>query len=160
MSRNFSDLLHSHKSEGRVICVEIGPVLDLDFFTYPLICNIVDALSDKVCAFKANPAPFLARGDLGFRALICIASHITSSTDVPFILDIKGGDVAYTNARWVNFAFNVVGADAIVVHPWGGFEPLDCFFEDSSKGVFLWSRSSAPWRWSSNIFLRSPQVDS
>ncbi len=144
MSRNFSDLLRNHESEGKVLCVEIGSVLDSDSFTYPLIRDVVDALSDKVCAFKINPAPFFARDTLGFRSLLLIASYITSSTDVPLILDIKGGDVAYTNTHWVRFAFDVVGADAVVVHPWGGFDPLDCFFEDSSKGVFLWSRSSAP----------------
>ena len=143
MSRDFSNLLRSHISEGRLICVEIGSVLDFDFFAYPLIRDIVDAISDKVCAFKVNPAPFFAHGYLGFRSLLCIASYITSSTDVPFILDIKGGDVAYTNMHWVDFAFNTVSADAVVVHPWGGFDPLDCFFDDSSKGTFVWTRSSA-----------------
>lgn len=144
MSRNFSDLLRNHESEGKVVCVEIGSILDSDSLTYSLIRDTVDALSDKVCAFKANPAPFFARGNPGFRMLSLIASHITTSTDIPFILDIKGGDVSYTNARWVGFAFNVIGADAVVVHPWGGFDPLGCFFDDPSKGVFVWIRSSAP----------------
>lgn len=144
MSRNFSDLLRNHESEGKVVCVEIGSILDSDSLTYSLIHDTVDALSDKVCAFKANPVPFFARGNPGFRMLSLIASHITTSTDIPFILDIKGGDVPYTNARWVRFAFNVIGADAVVVHPWGGFDPLSCFFDDSSKGVFVWIRSSAP----------------
>ena len=144
MSRNFSDLLHNLESEGKTICVEIGSALDSDSFTYPLIRDIVDALSDKVCAFKANPAPFFAWGASGFKSLLLIASHITSTTDVPLILDIKGGDVAYTNTHWVDFAFNIVGANAVVVHPWGGFDPLDCFFDDISRGVFVWGRSSAP----------------
>ena len=144
MSRNFSDLLRNRESEGKTVCVELGSLLDSNSFTYPLVRDVVDALSDKVCAFKINPAPFLARDALGFRSLLLIAQYITSATDVPLILDIKAGDVAYTNTHWVNFAFNVVGADAVVVHPWGGFDPLDCFFDNSAKGVFVWCRSSAP----------------
>lgn len=143
MTRDFSSLLKKRECEGKHICVGLEPVLHSDAATFPFIRDIVDSVSDLVCAFKINPAPFFARGDDGFRMLLLTASHIISSTDVPVILDMKCGDVDAMNKRWKQFAFDTAAVDAIIVSPWGGFDSMDCFFGDTlSKGIFIWCRSS------------------
>ncbi|MCY4577347.1 MAG: orotidine-5'-phosphate decarboxylase [Candidatus Kaiserbacteria bacterium] len=144
MVRDFSSLLKKREGEGKHICVGLESVLNLDSATFPLIRDVADSVSDLVCAFKINPALFFGRGDIGFEWLLSLVSHITSSTDVPVILDIKCGDIDVMNDAWKTFAFDTVAADAVTVNPWGGFDSLNCFFRDTpSKGVFIWCRSSA-----------------
>ena len=154
MNRDFSSLLKDRQREGKHVCVGLEPILRFDFATFPLIRDAVDSVSDLVCAFKVNPTPFFGRGDAGFRMLLLTVSHIISSTDVPVILDMKCGDISAMNKEWKRFAFDTVGADAITVNPWGGFDALDCFFDDtSSKGVFVWCRSSSPGHSGPQTFL-------
>ena len=155
MSRNFRDLLEARWEEGKFLCVG----LDSDLNKIPeeirrestretiVAFNraIVDATRDLVCAYKPNSAYYEARGDEGWAALRETIFYIEeTASDVAVILDAKRGDIASTNERYAEAAFDYLHADAITVQPYLGSEPLKPFFDRKEKGVIVLCHTSNP----------------
>ena len=93
------------------------------------------ATRDIVCAYKPNLAFYIARGDQGIEALRHTITNIaTIAPDVPVILDAKFADIGNTNAGYVKFAFEYLGADAVTVNPYLGGEALQPFLDCKDKG--------------------------
>lgn len=156
--RNFWDLTHSRWERGKFLCVG----LDVDSKRLPkpvqLIAGrhysvrepfvrfagaIVDAVHDVVGAFKMNSAFYEAHGAEGISALRDIVRYIhLLYPDIPVIVDAKRGDVAHTNEKYAQFAFEFLGADAITVHPYMGQESLVPFLAQGDKGIFVLCRTS------------------
>src|SRR5437660_4697719 len=79
---------------------------------------IIDATHDLVCAYKPNAAFYEAQGDAGHHALVRTVRYIKENySQIPVILDAKRADIGNTNAGYVQSAFDVLGVDAITVHP-------------------------------------------
>ena len=104
--------------------------------------DIVNATSDLVCAFKPNIAFFEALGEQGHEALLATLSAVPQ--DVPVIVDAKRGDIGNSSAAYARAIFEVLGADAMTVNPYGGKDAVEPFFEYEDKGVIVWCRSSNP----------------
>jgi orotidine-5'-phosphate decarboxylase len=60
------------------------------------------------------------------------------------ILDAKRGDIGSTSAAYARAAFDVWGADAMTVNPFGGEDAVEPFLEYADKGILIWCRSSNP----------------
>ena len=103
---------------------------------------IIDATSDLVCAYKPNSAFYEALGPQGIQLLRDTCAAVPD--DVPVILDAKRGDVGHTAARYAEFAFGVIGADAVTLSPYLGRDSLDPFLSHSDRGIFLLCRTSNP----------------
>ena len=155
MSRNFRELLEARWAEGKFLCVGLDSELSKipwgeqksDTRTMIVGFNraIVDATKDLVCAYKTNPAFYEAHGDEGWSALRETISYILDvAPDVPVILDAKRGDIANTNERYAESAFDHLRADAITVNPYLGGEPLKPFFAHKDKGVIVLCHTSNP----------------
>ena len=150
---SFMDKLSARWDEGYFVCVG----LDSDVSKLPACIRdgeggqeqlrfnmaIVDATADIVCAYKPNTAFYEALGTTGIMALEETIEYITSTyPHIPVILDAKRADIGNTNAGYVSFAFDQLGADAITVHPYLGREALGPFLECTDKGIIVLCRTS------------------
>jgi orotidine-5'-phosphate decarboxylase len=107
--------------------------------------DIIDATYGLVCAYKPNAAFYEAQGDEGFRALIRTVHYIRETyPDIPIILDAKRADIGSTNLGYVKAAFDIIGVDAITVHPYLGKEALAPFLARREKGIIVLAKTSNP----------------
>jgi orotidine-5'-phosphate decarboxylase len=107
--------------------------------------EIVEATADIAAAFKPNSAFYEANGAVGITALINTVAMIRRvAPDALVILDAKRGDIGSTNSRYADFAFRLVGADALTVHPYLGSEAAKELTEVSGAGIFVLCRTSNP----------------
>ena len=106
---------------------------------------IVDATHDLVCAYKPNTAFYEARGAEGIQVLKDTCDYIRAvAPDVLILLDAKRADIGNTNAGYVQFAYDYLGADAITLHPYLGREALEPFLARDDKGAVILCRTSNP----------------
>lgn len=105
--------------------------------------EIIDATHDLVCAYKPNAAFYEAQGDAGLRALIQTVQYIHEAyPHIPVILDAKRADIDSTNLGYVAAAFDIIGVDAITVHPYLGKEALAPFLARKEKGIIVLAKTS------------------
>ena len=110
---------------------------------------LVEALGDKVAAFKPQSAFFEAYGSAGIAALERVLADI-SDTGALSILDVKRGDIgstmdAYAEAYLCDGA--PLAADAITMSPYLGFGSLAPAFDRAHRyrrGVYVLARTSNP----------------
>ena len=106
------------------------------------LSQIVEATRDLVCAYKPNSAFYEALGPKGFLLLQRLIRRIPRR--IPVILDAKRGDIASTARKYAEAAFDALGADAVTVNPYLGFDAVKPFLDYGDKGVFLLCRTSNP----------------
>ncbi len=107
--------------------------------------DIIDATHDLVCAYKPNAAFYEMQGDAGLRALIRTVRYIRETyPHIPIILDAKRADIGSTNLGYVKAAFDIIGVDAITVHPYLGKEALAPFLARREKGIIVLAKTSNP----------------
>jgi orotidine-5'-phosphate decarboxylase len=106
---------------------------------------IIDVTHDLVCAYKPNAAFYEMQGDAGLRALIRTVRYIRETyPHIPIILDAKRADIGSTNLGYVKAAFDIIGVDAITVHPYLGKEALAPFLARREKGIIVLAKTSNP----------------
>jgi len=159
--RNFRQMLEERWEKGLFVCVGLDSEFDKipdsarisytfsGVSTYGTLVGfnreIVQATSDFACAYKPNIAFYEAHGDSGILALRKTIEDIHAyAPDVPVILDAKRADIGNTNNGYAEMAFDVLGADAITVHPYLGSESLKPFLDRVDKGVIVLCRTSNP----------------
>src|SRR6266516_5726199 len=107
--------------------------------------EIIDATYDLVCAYKPNAAFYEAQGEAGLRALMRTVYYIRETyPTIPVILDAKRADIGTTNLGYVQSAFDIIGVDAITVHPYLGKEALAPFLACKEKGIIVLAKTSNP----------------
>jgi orotidine-5'-phosphate decarboxylase len=155
-SATFISMLERQWEQGNFVCVG----LDSDYNRIPAMLKenasvedalfafnraIVDATHDLVCAYKPNAAFYEARGDAGWRALARTVRYIKETyAHIPVILDAKRADIGSTNLGYVESAFDILGVDAITVHPYLGQEALAPFLARKEKGIIVLAKTSNP----------------
>jgi orotidine-5'-phosphate decarboxylase len=143
----------SWDKNNSLLCVGLDPDMaklpahlgdsDAPYFTFNKA--IIDATADLVCAYKPNSAFYEARGAAGIQELQLTCAYIQEKyPDIPIILDFKRGDIGNTNAQYVAFAFDYLGADAVTVQPWQGGEAVQVFLDHKDKGIMVLDRTSNP----------------
>lgn len=104
--------------------------------------DLIDKTVEHACSFKPNAAFFEALGSKGVEALERVLHHIPS--DVPIIFDCKRGDISTTAQGYAEAAFKVNQCDAVTLHPYMGWDSIEPFLQDESKGVFVLTKTSNP----------------
>ena len=105
--------------------------------------EIVDATYDLVNSFKINTAFYEARGEEGIRELKMTCDYIREKhPDSVLIIDAKRADIGNTNKGYVSFIFEYLGADAVTLHPYLGYEALETFLNYPDKGCIILCRTS------------------
>ncbi len=140
-------LKNSAKKNRSLVCVglDFDPTkADKAFQNDPLSFNkmVIDATIDTVCCYKPNSAFYEAIGINGIDALAKTVEYINGR--VPVILDAKRGDIGNTSGAYAKAAFEILGADAITIAPYMGFDSVTPFLEYSEKGVFVLCLTSNP----------------
>jgi orotidine-5'-phosphate decarboxylase len=97
--------------------------------------EIVNATKKYAIAYKSNMAFFECEGFSGLRALESLKKIIPE--DIILILDGKRGDIGNTANKYAKSAYELLGADAVTVNPYMGFDAVKPFIENAEKGVFV-----------------------
>jgi len=151
--RDFKKLVSAKWDEGKFLCIgldsdfrkipehlkKLGPREGITAFNVAL----VEATKDIAAAYKPNSAFYEAHGEDGWAALSATCEEIRAlAPDIPIILDAKRGDIGNTNDGYVTAIFDLLGADAVTVHPYMGKVSLSPFLERKEKGVIVLCRTS------------------
>lgn len=130
-----------------LLCVGLDPHLDdlsapepraaLDF-----CLRLIEDTAEFAAAFKPNAAFFEALGPQGVAVLKDVIAAVPEGIAV--ILDVKRGDIASTAQAYARAAFQQLGADAVTLNPYLGFDSLEPFLSEPDKGVFLLCKTSNP----------------
>lgn len=104
--------------------------------------RLINATHPYALAFKPNAAFFEALGPEGWTVLAEVIQAVPEG--IPVILDAKRGDISSTAQAYAHSAFERLGADAITLSPYLGYDSLSPFMEDPEKGIFLLCKTSNP----------------
>lgn len=140
----FQRLEEASTRNNSLLCIGLDPeprkLPDwcLDFADPVLAFNrhIIDLTSDLVCAYKPNAAFYEALGGHGWSTLYDTIQYARSK-GVPIILDAKRGDIGSSAAGYARAAFERMGADAITVNPYMGWDAVEPFVRYADRGVFV-----------------------
>jgi len=102
--------------------------------------RLIEATKAFALAFKPNAAFFEVLGGEGWKALQAVIQAVPDG--IPVILDAKRGDISSTASAYARSAFEVLGADAITLSPYLGYDSLTPFMQYPEKGVFLLCKTS------------------
>jgi orotidine-5'-phosphate decarboxylase len=141
---------------GKFVCVGLDPEYDrlpeslkvsrsIEDTLFVFAHDIIDATHDLVCAYKPNSAFYEALGNQGLQALTRTVRYLKECyPHIPIILDAKRADIGNTNLGYVTAAFDLLGVDAITVHPYLGKEALLPFLARKDKGILVLAKTSNP----------------
>lgn len=104
--------------------------------------RLIEATKEVALAYKPNAAFFEALGPGGWEALQEVIEAIPDEIQV--VLDAKRGDISSTARAYARSVFETLGADAITLSPYLGYDSLTPFMEDPEKGIFLLCKTSNP----------------
>jgi len=102
---------------------------------FDYVNRVIDATSDKVCAYKPNIAFFERFGADGLSLLKQIVQRIPE--DIPIIIDCKRGDIGNTSSHYAAAMFEWLEADWVTINPYMGYDSIRPFIEYKEKGVFV-----------------------
>jgi uridine monophosphate synthetase len=102
--------------------------------------RLIEATSEFALAFKPNAAFFEVLGPEGWEALRTVIQTVPDG--IPVVLDAKRGDISSTACAYAQSAFEVLGADAITLSPYLGYDSLTPFMGYPEKGIFLLCKTS------------------
>lgn len=103
--------------------------------------KIIAETAELACAFKPNSAFFEVYGAEGLSVLAEVIRSVPEG--IPVILDAKRGDIATTARAYAQAAFQTLGADAMTVSPYLGWDSLEPM-TDPENGLFLLCKTSNP----------------
>ncbi|MGI0129482.1 MAG: orotidine-5'-phosphate decarboxylase [Thermoplasmata archaeon] len=102
--------------------------------------GIVQSTLPHAAAYKMQIGFYLRYGPAGFHSLERICRRIGPTR--LRILDLKANDIPNVMAQIRDGAFKAFGFDAVTLSPWIGWDSLQPFLEDESRGVFVIAHSS------------------
>jgi orotidine-5'-phosphate decarboxylase len=128
---------------GGGLCVGLDPRPDLiQGSTKDFLLRVIEETAPYAAAFKPNSAYFEAQGSAGFKLLEDICAAIPR--DIPIVLDAKRSDIGETQQYYAKMAFEVMGADAITLNPFLGYDSIEPFLGYAEKGLYLLAVTSNP----------------
>lgn len=138
------------KAVGSVLCVGLDPSPDAQPSGFPSslagverFCEVLlDATLPYAAAIKPNVAFFEAFGSPGIAALERLRGRVPS--DVPFVADVKRGDIGTTAARQAVALYDILGVDAVTANPYLGSEGIEPLLSRGDRFAYLLCRTSNP----------------
>jgi uridine monophosphate synthetase len=143
----FSRLESRIHSVDSLLCIGLDPHQD-DFpvFTGQAVksfcLRLIQETADIAAAYKPNSAFFEVLGAEGISVLSEVIAAVPD--EIPVILDAKRGDISSTANAYSQAIFTTLGADAVTINPYLGYDALKPFLSDPDKGVFLLCKTSNP----------------
>lgn len=160
----FSDKLTAAvKASGSTLCVGLDPNLSklptaitqqyasADEQVLQFCKAVIENTAEHCAAFKPNLAFFEALGVRGLEVFEEVISFIPS--DKIIVADAKRGDISTTAEHYQKAFYGQFNVDAITLNPLMGFETLDAFTQDDTKGIYVLTLTSNP---GASDFLKKP----
>jgi uridine monophosphate synthetase len=149
----FSRLETQTRAVNSLLCVGLDPhPRDLRLMTsqaeishehlLDFCLRMIEATAGVAAAYKPNAAFFEAFGFAGVQVLQQVIAAVPEG--IPVILDAKRGDIASTAQAYAQAAFQTMGAHAVTVNPYLGYDAVEPFLADPQRGVFLLCKTSNP----------------
>jgi orotidine-5'-phosphate decarboxylase len=151
----FTDKLHQAVSQqNTVLCIGLDPeparIPEFIRRRHSTVASavtdfcsmVIEATKDLCVAYKPNLAFFESLGSDGLRSFEHILHRIPESSVT--IADAKRGDIGNTASKYAEAFFKHWKCDSITLSPLMGFETIDPFTTDRSKGVFVLTLTSNP----------------
>ena len=113
--------------------------------------TVIDYTYHSCAAFKPNLAFFEALGATGMAVFQDVINHIPK--DRIIIADAKRGDISSTVQHYKKAFFDRFDVDAVTLNPLMGFETLNTFANDATKGIYVLALTSNP---GAADFLKKP----
>ncbi|WP_445666726.1 orotidine-5'-phosphate decarboxylase [Fodinibius sp. AD559] len=104
--------------------------------------KVIDVTVEHCAAYKPNLGFFEALGADGLDTFDAILDHIPENKII--IADAKRGDISSTAEHYANAFFQHFDIDAVTLNPLMGFETLNPFLNDISKGIYVLTLTSNP----------------
>ncbi|MBK7258929.1 MAG: orotidine-5'-phosphate decarboxylase [Ignavibacteriae bacterium] len=148
---NFTDRLRlSQENHNSLVCVGLDPdplklprhLQGKDEGMLRFSHGIIEATKEVACAYKLNLAFFEAMGDSGPQMLRKTLALIPKDTIT--IADGKRGDIGNSSAMYARSIMTDLCFDSATVHPYMGFDSVEPFAKDPSRGVFVLALTSNP----------------
>merc|ERR1719201_711943 len=110
--------------------------------------DLIAATQSVAACYKPNAAFFEVWGEEGAAALKRVI-QAAKATGAPVLLDAKRGDIGTTSDAYASSAFEELGADAITLSPYMGWDSLAPFVDmpkgfGAQKGAFVLCKTSNP----------------
>jgi uridine monophosphate synthetase len=110
--------------------------------------ELIAQTKDVAACYKPNAAFFEYFGEEGISALKRVVAA-AKATGAPVLLDAKRGDIGTTSDAYAASAFDEIGADAITLSPYMGWDSLAPFVDTAkgygkTKGAFVLCKTSNP----------------
>ncbi len=102
--------------------------------------NLIEATRDVALAYKPNAAFFERFGADGVAALVQVITAIPD--EIPVVLDAKRGDISSTARAYADAVFNAMGAQAVTLNAYLGYDAVEPFVQDPDRGVFVLCKTS------------------
>jgi orotidine-5'-phosphate decarboxylase len=144
-------LTSATQATGAALCVGIDPHPSL-FPTFMAAAEdplqsfgttVVEATQGLAAAYKFNVAFFEAAGPAAIASLRGLVRSVAGGPALA-IVDAKRGDVGHTSRAYAAALFDELGADAVTVNPYVGYDGIEPFLARQGKGVFVLCRTSNP----------------
>merc|ERR1719502_88131 len=108
--------------------------------------DLIAATQEVAACYKPNAAFFEVWGEQGAAALKRVVAA-AKATGAPVLLDAKRGDIGTTSDAYAASAFDELGADAITLSPYMGWDSLAPFVDTEKgygkqKGAFVLCKTS------------------
>lgn len=147
MSAFFDRLADRARQIDSLLCVGLDPhPRELDensaAAARDFCLKLIQATTDLALAYKPNIAFFEAYGAEGWQALQAVLAAIPA--EIPVVLDAKRGDISSTAEAYARACFEKLEVDAVTLSPYLGYDSLQPFLKDPSRGVFLLCKTSNP----------------
>lgn len=140
---NFFDLLTERaRTINSLLCIGLDPRADSTASLRDQCFRLIDATSEFAAAFKPNSAFFEVFGAEGIAVLREVIAHVPAG--IPVILDAKRGDIADTADAYARAAFDTLGAHALTVNPYLGYDAIAPFIARPECGAFVLCKTSNP----------------
>ena len=137
---------------GTPACVGLDPVLarlpaavraGTETESIERFCEgVLDAVAGIAAVVKPQSACFERYGSAGVAVLERVVAG-ARQRGLYVILDAKRGDIGTTAEHYAAFAYGAIGADAVTVNPYMGFDTIEPFLRPG-RGVFALVRTSNP----------------
>ncbi len=97
--------------------------------------RMIESTSELALAYKFNTACFLAFGAEGWNVLREAIAMVPQ--DIPTIIDNKIGEIPSNAAIHIQVDYKLLGATAVTINPYLGYDSLQPFIKDPEHGALL-----------------------
>ena len=125
------------------LCVGLDPRIDrTEGELKDFLFQVIDETLEFTAAYKPNIAYFEALGVKGYQLLEDVIERIPD--EVVICLDCKRGDISTTQEHYAKGYFDNWNVDSVTLSPYMGFDSLEPFLKDETKGAYSLALTSNP----------------